>query len=127
MLLRDREGRTDESLAVARRLAGSLSATGVALYDAACILGKASATIQDPALREQHAALALRALRLGFERGFTEGYLAAGAFRGEEPLAYMQKDPDLAALRERADYRQLVADVEAKKLPVANPGSTPAK
>jgi tetratricopeptide (TPR) repeat protein len=116
MIIRDQLGRTDESLQAARQIAVSPSATGIALYEAACILGRSVVRSGDATQKEELAALAVTALRAGFQRGFTEGPHAAAAFRGQPPQVYMQNDPDLAPLRERADFRQLLADVEAKTL-----------
>jgi hypothetical protein len=34
--------------------------------------------------------------------------------QGYKDVAHMKKDPDLDALRQRPDFRQLLADLEAK-------------
>jgi eukaryotic-like serine/threonine-protein kinase len=70
------------------------------LYDAACVFGLCAGG--QPAAREQHAARAIELLRQAVAKGYKN-------------VAHMKKDSDLDALRGRADFQQLLAELEAKK------------
>jgi tetratricopeptide (TPR) repeat protein len=50
----------------------------------------------------------------------------AGLFRIKYWANRLKSDRDLASLRDRADYRQLVAELEKKSAPVSQPELTPA-
>jgi serine/threonine-protein kinase len=86
--------------------------SGRDLYDLARILAVcAGGATQDSArplpVREQqhrlHAAEAVRLLRRASDAGF---------FRTPTHRKFLRTDPDLAALRDRADFRRLLADLE---------------
>jgi serine/threonine-protein kinase len=83
------------------------------LYDAACVLSLASAAAaQDKRLLEAertrladaHAARAVVLLRQAQKAGY---------FKTAASIDYMKKDSDLDPLRSNADYRKLLAEMEA--------------
>jgi hypothetical protein len=84
-------------LAAAERLAASNDATGDDLYNAAVAFASA-ATHPDAATAEKHAAHAAAVLRQAFARGFHD-------------VPRMLNDADLAPLRNRTDYINLMWDV----------------
>jgi hypothetical protein len=85
------------------------------LYDAACVYGLAVQAVKDNAkLKEPYVGKALVLLRRA---------QAAGYFNTTEQVEHLKKDDDLAVLRDLADFKQLVIDLE-KKLP---PSPTPPK
>jgi eukaryotic-like serine/threonine-protein kinase len=67
------------------------------LYDAACVYAVAANTKIAPLKAESHAARALALLRRA---------QAAGYFRYLQRIAWAHKDPDLNALRSRADFKE---------------------
>jgi serine/threonine protein kinase len=92
----------DELLAAPKPPAGIL-------YDAACVFALAAAAARDDSpLRERHAARAVELL--GRAR-------AAGYFRPAARVEHLKKDDDLAALRDRDDFRNLLAEVERASPP----------
>ena len=80
-----------------------ISVTGSTVYDLASICALASAAVKDDAkLQDQYAARAVELLRQAFAKGYKEA-------------AHMKKDKDLDALRDREDFKRLVAELETKK------------
>jgi hypothetical protein len=76
------------------------------LYNAACVYAVVAA--REP-VGNRHAGQAVEVLRQAVAKGYKDA-------------AHLKTDPDLAALRGRADFRQLVADLEAKaKAPPKGP------
>jgi tetratricopeptide (TPR) repeat protein len=109
-----RPGRHAEAVAYADALAEFPNIPGEALYDGACVFGVAAAAATDPGLREKYAARSAELLRRSFAAGFNKDrYQMATGHRGD-PVQHMESDPDLAAVRGRADYRKLLADVTRK-------------
>jgi tetratricopeptide (TPR) repeat protein len=89
-------------------LAGAKLAPGI-LYDAACLFTLAAAAVHDDApLRERHAVRAVELLSQAQAQGY---------FRQTGRVEHLKKDDDLATLRERDDYRKLLADLQRTSLP----------
>src|SRR5207302_1328647 len=79
-------------------------ATARLLYDCGCVLARASAAIAgDPATAEKDAARAVALLRQAFATGHPS-------------LTNLVKDPDLAPLRRRSDYFDLLWDLADAKI-----------
>jgi serine/threonine protein kinase len=79
------------------------------LYDAARVYALSSAAVKDETPRqESYATQAVALLRRA---------RAAGYFQGGSHVEQLKTDPDLAALRGRADFQALVKDLEASKTP----------
>jgi tetratricopeptide (TPR) repeat protein len=96
-----RAGEHARAVAEAAFLAELKGHTGQTLYDLACVCALAAADAQgDARLREQYAARAVALLRQAIAAGYTD---AAG----------MKKDRDLDALRDRADFRAVLAETRA--------------
>jgi tetratricopeptide (TPR) repeat protein len=105
----------DHAKAVAE--AGALTrddnTSGDTLYDAACVYGLSAHAVKDDAQRqEQYAGQAVALLRRA---------RAAGFFNAAAQVEHVQKDDDLAALRDRADFRQFVADLQKRLAPRTRP------
>jgi tetratricopeptide (TPR) repeat protein len=88
------------------RVAEEIAATAtrsVDLYNCACVLALAAAGVRDDAgIGDRYAARAVELLRLAVTAGWRDA-------------AHMQGDSDLDALRRRADFRQLVAELEGSR------------
>jgi serine/threonine protein kinase len=101
-------GKAAEAVADAAALTKEPETLGPTLYDAACICSLAAGErgSQPPphALRDQYASQAVELLRRA---------QAAGFFKEPQQLEHLKKDPDLAPLRAREDYRKFVVDLEA--------------
>ena len=80
------------------------------LYDFACIYAVASDKIDGK--REEYAARAVELLRQAVAKGYQD-------------VAHMGKDTDLDPLRQRADFRLLVADLARKFPPPAEVAPPP--
>jgi serine/threonine-protein kinase len=89
-------GRADEAKEVARQSLGYCGGVANALYNAACALALV-VPVSPEAERDARAAEAVSVLRR-----------AAAAGLNDDPHL-VQNDPDLAALRDRDDFRRLVA------------------
>jgi eukaryotic-like serine/threonine-protein kinase len=95
-----RAGNHVEAAAEANTLAESAGLNGGALYDLACVFTLAAAAVKDDAkLRDQYAARAVELLRQAVAKGFKDA-------------THMKKDIDLDPLREREDFKKLLADLE---------------
>ena len=76
------------------------------LYNAACVYGVAATAVKaDAALAEKYAgravALLIRAQAVGY-------------FRNPVTVEHMLKDSDLTSVREREDYKKLLAELGQK-------------
>jgi serine/threonine protein kinase len=80
------------------------SADADLLYNAACVFAVLAAMAGDVPVAERYAARAVALLQDAVVRGYQNG-------------AHLRTNPDLARLRARADFQQLVADLEAKQKP----------
>jgi tetratricopeptide (TPR) repeat protein/tRNA A-37 threonylcarbamoyl transferase component Bud32 len=109
------QGSFAEVLPDIEMLAGTRLATGVSLYESACVLSKASQAASAPAEKERLAVRAVAVLRDAFACGFEAGLGSANAFRGQHPLDYMAKDNDFDGLRQRDDYREWLQREQAKR------------
>jgi tetratricopeptide (TPR) repeat protein len=105
----------NRAAAEADDLARDPSLASGSLYDLACALSLAAATVSedrrlDPGerqrLAEQYGAGAVELLRK---------LHAAGNFNDPATLAEMRKDKDLAAIRSRADFQKLFAEPRRKR------------
>jgi serine/threonine protein kinase/tetratricopeptide (TPR) repeat protein len=97
-----RAGEHAKAVAEADFLAEAKDATGATLYDLACICALAATAVKDDARLPEHYAA--RAVAL----------LCQAVAKGWKDAAHMKKDPDLDALRDREDFQQLLAKLEAK-------------
>jgi hypothetical protein len=76
--------------------------------EAACVFSLASAAAKDAGQREAHAGQALALFRRA---------QAAGFFKDRAKIERLKRDSDLAPLRSRQDFRELVAELEAALKP----------
>jgi tetratricopeptide (TPR) repeat protein len=96
-----RGGLTARAVVEAADLTTKQAAADITLYDVACIYGLAAK--QQPDHADANAAKAIQLLR----RAHSAGY-----FRRPGRVDHLARDPDLDALRSRADYRQFVAELK---------------
>jgi tetratricopeptide (TPR) repeat protein len=89
-------GEAADAVALAGSVADLLS-NGDPIYDAACICAKAAAAA-DSLVAERHAATAVALLRLAIVRGYVD-------------VGNLLQDADLAAVRPRANFAELLWDV----------------
>jgi eukaryotic-like serine/threonine-protein kinase len=108
-----RAGEPARATRAADELLAGPKAPAAVLYDAACVFALAAAAAGDDApLRERHATRAVELL----------GRLRAqNYFRPAARVEHLKKDEDLAALRDRDDFRKLVAEVEPGAPPTVAP------
>jgi hypothetical protein len=85
-----------KAVAEADLLAAGKDVAGQTLYDAACVCALAAGKTNDVPTRERYAALAVALLREAVAKGYAD-------------LPRMNTDKDLDSLRDRADFRELVA------------------
>jgi serine/threonine-protein kinase len=98
-----RNGELDKAVAEADQLAAAKNANAVTLYDAACVFAVAVGVVKDKAgPREKYASRAVELLRQAVARGYKN-------------VAHMNKDSDLDALRQREDFKKLIAELEKEK------------
>ncbi len=106
-----RAGKVVEAVAEVDSLTRGVKTSHADLYNAACVLALAAGVATtDEALRNSLGNRAVEMLRLAQRRGF---------FRNEPKLtrlATLKLDPDLSAIRGRADFRQFVAEQELEAL-----------
>jgi tetratricopeptide (TPR) repeat protein len=87
----------------ADELATGKKATGLMVYDAACIFSLASGSVKDDdKLEERYATRAIELSQQAVQKGYQD-------------VAHMKKDTDLDPLRQREDFQKLIRDLEAKK------------
>jgi tetratricopeptide (TPR) repeat protein len=97
-----RAGEHAKAVAEVNALAEAKEVTGATLYDLGCVCALAAAAVKDDArLPEHYAARAVALLRQAVAKGWKDA-------------AHMKKDPDLGVLRDREDFQQLLAKLEAK-------------
>jgi serine/threonine-protein kinase len=75
---------------------------GDLLCEAACVYGRSAAAVGAGSLAERYAARAVELLRQAVAKGYKDA-------------AYVKKNADLDSLRQREDYRKLLADLEPTK------------
>jgi serine/threonine-protein kinase len=112
-----RQGDHAAASAAVQPLVEAKQSSGSTLYDAACIYSLCSAaarkdgmlaTAERDKLAEQYASRALDLLRQAIQKGYKD-------------TEHMKKDKDLDALRDREDFKKLVAELEAAKPPEKAP------
>jgi serine/threonine protein kinase/tetratricopeptide (TPR) repeat protein len=97
-----RSGDHARASADADAIAGDPQATAHSVYDSACIYALCAATARGDAPQNQRYAT--RAVRL----------LQQAIARGYKDVQHLKKDTDLDALRSRADFGKVIADLEHK-------------
>src|SRR5262249_3203247 len=100
---RARAGQVDAAIKEAEELA-KIPHPGI-LYDAACVFALAAARRDDPGGSLSKESCAKRAIAL-LQQAVAKGWKDAG---------HMKKDDDLKALRDRDDFKKLLAELEATK------------
>jgi serine/threonine protein kinase/tetratricopeptide (TPR) repeat protein len=100
-----RAGRVAEAVADADMLTKDPATPGSTLYEAAGVYALAAAAVANDAT--QRTAYANRALAL------LRRARAAGYFKGPGRVEHLKQDTDLAVLRPRQDFQQLVVELEA--------------
>jgi len=104
-----RSGDHARAVTEADYLTTSAKTPGSSLYNAACVYSVSAGLVTgDAPLKEQYAGKALALLRHA---------QAAGYFRDARIAEHLQKDGDLAALRDRADFKAFVAELEKQLMP----------
>jgi tetratricopeptide (TPR) repeat protein len=101
-----RIGNHDQAVAEANTVAQGKDVRGDTLYNAAGVFALASAAVKDdPKLADRSAARAIGLLRQAQAKGY---------FKETAKIEHMKKDTDLDPLRQRDDFKKLLADLEAK-------------
>jgi hypothetical protein len=100
-----RAGNHVQAAVEAGELAALPNLPGGPLYNLACVFGVASAAAKDDeALASKYAKQSIELL---------DRAVPAGFFANPASLAHLKKDPDLESLRERDDFRMLLAKLDA--------------
>jgi hypothetical protein len=97
-------GKVAEAAADIAALTQGPATPGAVLCDGACVYARAAASAPEGEQREAYAGQALALLRRA---------QAAGFFKDRAKTERLKKDSDLAPLRQREDFRKLVAELEA--------------
>ncbi len=92
-------GSIEKAVAIVEAVAGSPGLVPEHLYNFACVYGIASGKIAGK--KQEYEQKAMKWLQAAVEAGYDD-------------LANIKKDTDLAPLRDRDDFRKLLADMEAK-------------
>ncbi len=101
------QGRTEEAAEIARRRRTMSPSNPVELYNASCELALCIPLARDAAQKEAYASEAIAALRAAIAAGWRDARQASN-------------DADLAPLRARDDFRQLIGELFDRGFP-ANP------
>jgi hypothetical protein len=91
-------------VALAEELARSPEATAETFVNSACIQALAAAAAKETDAAARHAARAVVLLRDAVAKGYND-------------VAHLKQDADLDSLRQREDFRKLLAELEAKQQP----------
>ena len=83
-------------------VAEARDANAAVTYDAACVFALCAGFAKEADQAERHAARAVALLKRAVARGFKD-------------VAHLKKDADLAALRARNDFQNLLKELEKKK------------
>jgi tetratricopeptide (TPR) repeat protein len=103
-----RAGDHTKAVSEVNELAQSKDVSGAVMYDLACVCSLASAAVQHAGpnentesekLKEKYATRALEFLRQAVAKGYKD-------------VAHIKKDLDLDALRQREDFKKLIAELE---------------
>ncbi len=103
---RFKKGERPQALKDADFLARAKNNNDQALYHCAGVFSLASAGEKDGTKKEQHARKAIELLRQARDHGL---------FKNQILVQQLKHDPNLAPLRDRADYQKLVADLGRKE------------
>jgi tetratricopeptide (TPR) repeat protein len=103
-------GQIAEAIADVEELAKSSSWTASQWYNFACVYALAST--KDAAKKREYGDRAMELLHQAVKAGFKDS-------------AHMKKDTDLDALRDREDFRKLLADLESRQKPPGGKDSKP--
>jgi tetratricopeptide (TPR) repeat protein len=103
-----RAGQHAAATVAAEELLQTGNAARTTLYDAACVYAVAVAQAAKQAPRHTSSLLAERYARRAV------ALLCQAVQRGFNNIAHLKKDPDLDSLRQRPDFHQLLAELEAK-------------
>ncbi|GBD35706.1 hypothetical protein HRbin36_00820 [bacterium HR36] len=112
-----RLGSTEQAVAHADRLLQDYPRTGSLLYNLACVHAVVAEVLgqenkqPSPEQSRQSEAHATRALEL-LSQAADQGY-----FRSPHRLEYLQRDPDLEAIRQRADFKRFLEKLQASPQP----------
>jgi serine/threonine protein kinase len=109
-----RGGLYDQAVAETEALAEIPAIPGEALYDGACVFAVAAGAAKDGQVRERHAARSVELLRRAFAAGFGKDPVQKMSGILDDPVQHMEQDPDLVGVRNRKDYRALLADLKRK-------------
>jgi len=101
------QARAEEAAEVTRRRRALSEKNPVELYDAACELALCVPIARSEARKQAFAAEAVEALRAAIAIGWNDAQMTA-------------RDRDLAPLRDRDDFRRLIAELFDRRFP-ANP------
>jgi hypothetical protein len=110
-----RAGRHDDAVKQAELLAGVPAIAAEALYAAAAVFSVTAGASKDLALREKYAARSVGLLRAAFATGFARDPVQKGAGLLGDPIEWLDRDADLAAVRGRDDYRTFRAALSRKR------------
>jgi tetratricopeptide (TPR) repeat protein len=100
-----RAGEHAKAAAEANALSAIEPHTAGSSYNLACVFSLCSAGVDDDARQQmQYAGRAMELLKKALAAGFTDA-------------AHLKQDTDLAALRDRTDFQQLVTELEKKATP----------
>src|SRR5262249_51259903 len=97
-------GKVAEAVADAAALTEDAATPSARCCEAACVFSLAAAAAPEAGQREAYAGQALALLRRA---------QAASFFKDRAKIERLKRDSDLAPLRQRQDFRQFVAELEA--------------
>jgi tetratricopeptide (TPR) repeat protein len=103
-----RAGKIAEAVADAEALTKDTATPSARCCEAACVCSLASAAAKEATQREAYAGQALVLLRRA---------QAAGFFKDRLKVEHLKRDPDLAPLRSREDFKNFVAELQTAAKP----------
>ncbi len=103
-----KQNRVGDAAATAAKLADLDAKNATNVYNAACGHALCAAAVPEDPTREQYAARAVALLGKAREAGF---------FKDKKNVAHLKQDRDLYALRQRDDFKNLLAELERDAAP----------